>query len=255
LAGVFGGLPLRVVEIGGDRDDSLLDLLPEIGFRRLLHLLENEGGDLRWWKGLAVDFHPGIAIRGPGDLVGDKLFVLFNHRVVVPPADQARDCKNGLFRICDRLAFSRLADKTFTVICKGNNRRRRSHAFGVFDDFGGLAFHDGNARVGGAEVDANDLTHGFSSQIAAARPGPLAPEMECRGSSADPRSSPLDTRFAAFSRLTGSYRRVPPGRKSVSYEIASRRRRLNQWLVGHCRRRRSRVGRPSIRHFGKSRDI
>src|SRR5262249_15386391 len=114
----------------------------------------------------------------------------------------------------------------------GNNRRRRSHAFGVFDDFGGLAFHDGNARVGGAEVDANDLTHGSSSQIAAGWPGRLAPEWECRGSSADPRSSPLDTRFAAFSRLTRSYRRVPPGRKSVSHEIASRRLTAKSMVSG-----------------------
>src|SRR5262245_49881806 len=43
------------------------------------------------------------------------------------------------------------------------------------------------------------------------------------GSSADPRSSPLDTRFAAFARLTGSYRRAPRARKSVGHEIASGR--------------------------------
>src|SRR5215831_4207888 len=41
------------------------------------------------------------------------------------------------------------------------------------------------------------------------------------GSSADPRSSPLDTRFAAFLRLNGSYRRARGARKSVSHEIAS----------------------------------
>src|SRR5512143_759735 len=36
------------------------------------------------------------------------------------------------------------------------------------------------------------------------------PSEDVSGSSADPRSSPLDTRFAAFSRLTGSYRRGAP---------------------------------------------
>jgi len=41
------------------------------------------------------------------------------------------------------------------------------------------------------------------------------------GSSADPRSSPLDTRFAAFLRLNGSYRRARGARKSGSHEIAS----------------------------------
>src|SRR5262245_61184545 len=38
-----------------------------------------------------------------------------------------------------------------------------------------------------------------------------------------PRSSPLDTRFAAFARLTGSYRRAPRARKSVGHGIASRK--------------------------------
>src|SRR5262245_38174540 len=36
-----------------------------------------------------------------------------------------------------------------------------------------------------------------------------------------PDPAPLDTRFAAFSRLTGSYRRAPGARKSVGHEIAS----------------------------------
>ena len=47
LAGVLGRLALGVVEIGGHGDDRLLDLLAEIGFGGLLHLLQDEGGDLR----------------------------------------------------------------------------------------------------------------------------------------------------------------------------------------------------------------
>ena len=47
LAGVLGGLALGVVEVGRDRDDGLLDLAAQIGFRGLLHLLQDEGGDLR----------------------------------------------------------------------------------------------------------------------------------------------------------------------------------------------------------------
>lgn len=36
--GVLGGLTLVVVEVGGDGDDSLLDLLAELGLSNLLHL-------------------------------------------------------------------------------------------------------------------------------------------------------------------------------------------------------------------------
>src|SRR5690242_14327110 len=51
--------------------------------------------------------------------------------------------------------------------------------------------------------------------------GPLGARMgNVSGSSADPLSSPLDKRFAAFLRLTGSYRRAPGGRKTAGHEIA-----------------------------------
>src|SRR5262249_33549392 len=46
------------------------------------------------------------------------------------------------------------------------------------------------------------------------------PSGNVSGSSAAPLSSPLDTRFATFLRLDGSYRRAPGGRKSVAHEIA-----------------------------------
>ncbi len=46
LAGVFGGLTLRVIEISGDSDDSAVDCLSEIALGSLLHLHEDEGSDL-----------------------------------------------------------------------------------------------------------------------------------------------------------------------------------------------------------------
>lgn len=55
------------------------------------------------------------------------------------------------------------------------------------------------------------------------------PKGNVRGSSADPRSSPLDTRFAAASRLSGSYRRALGARKMCKQPFAfSARRRRRQ---------------------------
>ena len=45
-SGVLGGLPLGVVEVGGDGDDGILDLCTEISLSSLLHLGEDHGGDL-----------------------------------------------------------------------------------------------------------------------------------------------------------------------------------------------------------------
>jgi hypothetical protein len=47
LAGVLGGLTLGVVKVSRNSDDRLVDLLAEMRFRGLLHLLQGEGGDLR----------------------------------------------------------------------------------------------------------------------------------------------------------------------------------------------------------------
>ena len=163
LAGVLGGLALGVVEIGGNGDDGLLDLLPEMGFRRLLHLLQDEGGDLRGRIGLAVDLDPGVAVRRLADLVGNELLVLLDHRVVVAPSDQALDRENGLLRIGDRLPLGGLSDQPFTIVGEGDNRGRGAHALRVLDHAGRLAFHHRDAGIGGAEVDADDLAHGTSS--------------------------------------------------------------------------------------------
>ena len=160
LAGVLGGLTLRVVEIGGNGDDGLIDLLAEMGFGGLLHLLQDESGDLRGRIGLAVGFDPGIAVGCLDDLVGDELLVLLDHRIVVAAADEALDREEGALGIGHRLALGGLADEALAIIAEGDDRRGRPHALGVLDDFRRFAIHYGDARIGGAEIDPNDLSHG-----------------------------------------------------------------------------------------------
>jgi hypothetical protein len=125
----------------------------------LLHLLQGEGGDLRGRIGLAVRLDPGVAVRGPGDLVGDELLVLLDHRVVVAAPDQALHCEEGFLRIGDSLALGRLADEALAIVGKGDDRRGRPHTFGILNNFRRFAIHDGNARIRGAEIDTDDLSH------------------------------------------------------------------------------------------------
>src|SRR5690606_23556527 len=77
-------------------------------------------------------------------------------------------------------ALGRLADQPLAVLGEGDHRRGGAGALGVLDDLGLLAFHDGNAGVRRAEVDADNLAHVFphslrqaAAAIACAHHGPL----------------------------------------------------------------------------------
>ena len=73
LAGVLGGLPLAVVEVGRDGDDRLADLVAQIALRGFLELAQDQRRDLRRRVILAVDVHLHKIARPADDLVGDHL--------------------------------------------------------------------------------------------------------------------------------------------------------------------------------------
>ena len=129
LAGVLGRLALRVVEVSGNGDHRLGDGLAEIGLGGFLHLLEDEGGNLRRRIILAAGLDPGVAVRALDDLVGHQLGVLLGDRIVEAAADQALHRENRIVGIGDRLALRRLADQTLAVLGESDDRRRRARAF------------------------------------------------------------------------------------------------------------------------------
>src|SRR5690606_26771661 len=67
-------------------------------------------------------------------------------------------------RVGDGLALGALADQDFAVVGVRNDGRRGARALGVFQHFDLVAIHDGNTRVGGTEVDADDFAHLFFLQ-------------------------------------------------------------------------------------------
>ena len=103
--------------------------------------------------------HPGVAIVGLDDLVGHHAHVLLGHGIVEAAADQALDREEGVFGIGDGLALGGLADQPLAVLGEGDDGGRGARAFRIFDDFGGRALHDRDARIGRAEVDADNFCH------------------------------------------------------------------------------------------------
>ncbi len=158
-AGVLGGLTLAVVEVGRHGDDGLGDLFAQIVLGGLLHLLQHLGGDLRRGLLVAAHLHPGITVVGLENLVGHQADVLLDLFFLKPAADQTLDGVQGVLGVGHRLPLGWRAAEDFAVFRVGDDGRRGARTFRVFDDFWFAAFHDGDARVGGAQVDADDLGH------------------------------------------------------------------------------------------------
>ncbi len=164
LAGVLGGLTLGVVEIGRHGDHRLLDLFAEIAFCGLLHLTEDEGADLAGGILLALGLDPGVAVAAVDDVERQVLLVLGQIRVVEAAPDQALDAEDGVVGVGDCLALGGLPDQSL-VIGEGDDRGRGARAFGILDHPGLRSVHDGDAAVGGPQVDANYFAHSVRSLI------------------------------------------------------------------------------------------
>ena len=177
LAGILGGLALGIVEVGWDGDDSLRHARTKVPFRRLLHLLQDEGRDLRGRVRLSISLDPGIPVLGLGDLIGNETHVLLGHGVFKRAADQSLDREKRALGIGNALTLGRLADKPLAVVGESHDRRCGPSPFGILDDLGRRTFHDGDAGVGCAEVDTNHFSH-FSAfpscrKTAGPRSGPM----------------------------------------------------------------------------------
>ncbi len=155
LAGVLGGLALRVVEVGGHRDHGLLHLVPQVILCRLAHLLEDHRRDLGRGVALALDLDRGEIVGPRDDLVGHALDLLGHF--VHAAAHEALDGEHGILRVGDGLALRHLTDQPLTILGKCHHGGRHPPPLGVGNDDGVAALHHCDDRVGGPEVDPDDL--------------------------------------------------------------------------------------------------
>ena len=136
LAGLLGGLALRVVEVRRDGDDRVGDLLTEVGLGVALELHQHPRGDLLRGVLLAVDVDRPVG------------------------ADLPLDRADRPVGVGHRLALGDLADEHLAVAGEGDDGRGRPGALRVGDDGGLASFQNADAGVRGAEVDADRTCHG-----------------------------------------------------------------------------------------------
>jgi hypothetical protein len=155
--GVLGSLTLVVVEVGGDSDDGLLNLLAKLDLGNLLHLEENHGGDLLGREGLGLaevlnlDLGLGVVVN---DLEGPGLDVLLDGGVIEAATDQTLGVEDGVDGVHGSIVLGGLTDQTL-LVGEGNERRGGERTLLVGNDLDIGAFVGSNARVGGTQINAN----------------------------------------------------------------------------------------------------
>ncbi len=162
LAGVLGCLALRVVEIGRNGDHRLGNLLSQIVFGRLLHLLQDHGGNFRRRIEPVVDLHPYRIVIAAHHLVRHHLLLLL-HLVMGTP-HKALDRINGVLRVGYGLTLGGLTDKTIARLgeehtSEPDNGGGSARPFAVGNDGRRRPLHNGHYRVGGAEINADNFPH------------------------------------------------------------------------------------------------
>ena len=158
-AGILGGLTLGVVEVGGHGDDGLGHGFAQEVLGGLLHLAQHFGADLGGGQLLVTHLYPGVAVVGLDDLEGHQVDVLLHLGFGELAADQALGSVNGVLGVGDGLALGGCAHQDFAVFLIGDDGGGGTGAFAVFDHAGVVTLHDGDAAVGGAQVNTDDFSH------------------------------------------------------------------------------------------------
>jgi len=143
-------LALCVVEIGWDGNHRVSDFFAKVVFGGFLHFAKNVSANLLGGHAVATHFDPRVAVISSRDGVRHQIDVFLNFFFAEFTTNQALDRIQGIARVGDRLALGGRTDQYFAVFLVGNDRRRGASAFGVLNDLGSVAFHDGHTAVGGA---------------------------------------------------------------------------------------------------------
>lgn len=105
LTSVLGSLTLRVVEVGGDRNNSVLDGLAEVVLSGLPHLAENETTNLRRGVFLATSLNPGITVGVLNNLVRNLVDITLDLRVGELASNQTLCGEESVLRVDNSLAL------------------------------------------------------------------------------------------------------------------------------------------------------
>jgi len=156
-ASILGGLSLGVVEVGGDRDDSILDIMSQVGLSCLLHLHQNHGGDLLRGEGFLLILVLNLELRLATlvhDLEGPMLHVALHGAVGEVATDKPLGIEDGVGGVDGHLVLCGVPDEPLSV-CEGDIAGSGPVTLVVGDDLDLAMLEHANAGVGGAKINTN----------------------------------------------------------------------------------------------------
>ena len=152
LAGVLGRLTLLVVEVGGNGNNGLGDLLAKERLGVLFELAKNHSRNLLRGVNLLAYLDGGIAVSRANDLVRHHLDLVGHF--VEPAADETLDRVNRRLRVGDSLTLGGLTYEHFARLGERDDRRCSALTFLIGNNRSLAAFHNGHTAVGGTQVNS-----------------------------------------------------------------------------------------------------
>ncbi|KAL2282007.1 hypothetical protein FJTKL_11094 [Diaporthe vaccinii] len=177
---VLGGLTLRIVEVGGDGDDGVVDGATKVRLGGLTHLGQDHRGDLLRGEGLglALELNLDVGLATLlDDLEGEVLHVGLDLRVLELAANQPLRVEDGVVRVHGDLVLGGISDQALSVgkcdegrcgpvslvVCDTANIRRGWGLLGGTGKYSHLnaviTVHT-HTRVGCAQINTNSGSHG-----------------------------------------------------------------------------------------------
>ena len=129
----------------------------ESTIRRDLNELDKQGKLNKVHGGATLPDSP-FRTDEPTMAAKEELAVSQKQSIAQAAADQAHDREDGVGGVGHGLALGGLADQAF-AFREADDGGRRARAFRILDHPGLRTIHDGNAGVGGPEVNTDDFGH------------------------------------------------------------------------------------------------
>jgi len=160
---ILSGETLRISEVSGASDDSVLNRLVEVILSGTLHLLKDHSGDLLRRVDLLLllvsDLDERLVIL-LDDLVREELQITLNLLILPSTTNQTLDLKDGVLRVLDELVDSSFTDEDL-VVSETDDRGSDTVTLAVGDNLDTLTLLKGcHHTESGTQIDTDSWALG-----------------------------------------------------------------------------------------------